>query len=679
MADNDEFRKPFAPYVEWAAATHFEYLPGDWFSVLLELNQPVAEFARQIEASDLLRDLIKIPSMYQATPRDFAPEDLKFCMGIMRREVLEAVVGRSNREEIRKIIASTLKAIERIELGTPAPKSFQPGRSAPVAASLSTSPPRHVIVAVIDDGLAFAHERFRFASGKTRFKYFWDQNDLPSNVLLPGNKARQDFGFGRELTGNDIDNLISQCNHAGSVDEDEVYRRAHQRLVARRAAHGTHVMDVACGLDPHVASASSPYLIGVQLPRWVTEETSGGLLTPLVDAAITYILSRADLIAAEDGTAPLPVVINLSYGTIAGPHDGTGALEAAIDQRIASRKLAPLSVVLPAGNHYLARCHAQIGLPDGGGIKHKPRAHLDWRVQPDNKACSFAEVWLPLTAHTGTRPHLALRIQTPTGHRSPWLHPGQYWAWPSAADVRFEAAYYNAPGQRSWLRLAMSPTAAMSAAGHTAPSGNWEIEIENHGGAVQFDAWVQRGDTPFGYPLWGRQSRFDDPEYVRFDVAGRAEEQDSNASHVRRRGTLNALATGRYSTVVGSYRRSDGKPSEFSGSGPASSRTGPDASAVADDSVAARGVIAAGTRSGSVLALRGTSVAAPQVTRRIADWMAQGLVADRTMVRQYAANGDPGAPKPGTKEEERLGAGRFDGPEPSPQEPPPRDLRWKRW
>ena len=471
--------------------------------------------------------------------------------------------------------------------------------------------------------------------------------------------------------------MLGQCTHAGLIDEDEVYRKAGQKLVARRAAHGTHVMDIACGLDPTDATASVPYLIGVQLPKWVTEETSGALLTPLVDAAIAYILNRADLIAADENTAALPVVINLSYGTIAGPHDGTGALEAAIDQWIAARS-APLSLVLPAGNHYLARCHAHLELPHATK-SYTPHTHLSWRVQPDDKANSFVEVWLPLTATDGKRPHLAFRIQTPTGQHSHWIHPGGYWPWPSANDVRFEATYYDVPGERQWLKLAMGPTATGYAP--AVPSGNWRIEIENHGGgAIEFDAWVQRGDTPFGHPLWGRQSRFDDSRYVRFDLAGRPEQEDVGPSPIHRRGTLNAIATGQYTTVIGGFRHSDGTVAEYSCSGPvATPRTGPDASAVSDDSVAARGVVAAGTRSGSSIALRGTSVAAPQVTRRIADWMTQQVKADRAAVRYFAASGDPGAPNPGSREEERLGAGRFDGPEPPPEETPPRDLRWKRW
>lgn len=684
MAANDQ--KLIAPYVEWAVATEFAYLPGEWFRVLLELTGPAADFAKQVEEHRELEKLIKVPSIYQSVSREFAREDVTFCMAIMSKAALEALVGHPHRQEIRATLAAVSGSLKRIELGTPTNNPFDPTPATVVSEQLAKNPPKNAIIAVIDDGLAFAHERFRFADGTTRFKYFWDQDDLPSHVLLPGNQVVAGFGFGHELTGYQIDDLVSQhCTHAGQVDEDEVYRKAHQKLAARRAAHGTHVMDIACGLDPDDVSETSPYLIGVQLPKWVTEETSGALLTPLVDAAIAYILNRADLIAWEDDTAPLPVVINLSYGTIAGPHDGTGVLEAAIDQWIATRsKSAPLSVVLPAGNHYLSRCHAHLDMPQAakhGATSHHPPRHLDWRVQPDNKACSFAEIWLPLAAQDGYPPNVAFRIHTPTGQHSHWLYPGDYWAWSPTSGVRFEAAYYDPPpGERRWLRLSMAPTTQMRAHPRTVPSGTWRIEMENHGGKVEFDAWIQRGDTPFGHPLWGRQSRLDDADYVRFDPQGHPEQEDIGASDIQRRITLNAIATGQYSIVIGGFRHSDGKVAEYSCSGPVETpRTGPDASAVADDSVAARGVVAAGTRSGSVLALRGTSVAAPQVTRRIAGWMTQGLRGDRAMVRQYAANGDPQAPAPGSRDEERLGAGRFDGPEPAPEEPPPRDLRWKRW
>jgi len=175
-------------------------------------------------------------------------------------------------------------------------------------------------------------------------------------------------------------------------------------------------MDIACGLDPRDPSidwTTSPYLIGVQLPHWATAETSGGWLTPVVLDALIYILDRADKVAARDGTTSLPVVVNLSYGKIAGPHDGTELLESAIDQLIASRP-TPLRVVLPAGNHYLARCHTCFELRTADQIET-----LQWRVQPDNRSASFMEIWLPYSEAGESEAEVEVRITTPEGAVSP--------------------------------------------------------------------------------------------------------------------------------------------------------------------------------------------------------------------------------------------------------------------
>ncbi|WGR90882.1 hypothetical protein MTX20_19685 [Bradyrhizobium sp. ISRA435] len=517
--------------------------------------------------------------------------------------------------------------------------------------------------------MAFAHERFRFSNGNTRFKYFLNQDDV----------AFASPGPGREFTEADINKLLQQCRYANTVDEDQVYQLAGQNLVGRGAKHGTHVMDIACGLDPKDAGADAPYLIGVQLPKWVTQETSGALLTGPAHYAISYIVNRADQIAAELGTALLPIVINLSYGNIAGPHDGTAPLEIAIDQLIAARP-TPLRVVVPAGNHYLARCHSRFDLAastsaDGSTEK------LHWRVQPDDKAMCFMEIWLPLLAPDRTRPQVAVRLTAPTGESSPWVQPGTAWPPSGTTNIRFGVQSVDLTGQRPHILLSLVPTATMETNLPVAPSGTWLVEVENLGSPVTVDAWVQRGDTPFGYPLWGRQSRFDDDDgqYHRFDHAGRLEEEDIGASTIRRRGSLNALATEQRAIVIGGFRRSDCRPSRYSGAGPVSTppatlppRNGPDAAAVADDSVALHGVLAAGTRTGSVVAMDGTSIAAPQVTRLIAEWMKLGQPSDRAAVQQFAATRDSCPPPTAPKLRERIGAGRI--------ELPPRVAkRWQRW
>jgi hypothetical protein len=668
-------RNLIAPYLEWAVATNFAYLGGEWFRVLLEVEGSAASFASDVEKF-AIKPLIRVPTIYQTPPRDLKPTDVTFCMAIMSREALSILVtgeepgGAKLERELVANLVSLAGRIKNIELGTSHKMPFD--KSTPRELKpISADKPKVAIVAVIDDGLAFAHERFRSGTGHTRFKYFWNQDDTTIAHSPSG------FGWGRELTQNNINDLLASCSYSNIVDEDEVYRQAGQTLAARRVKHGTHVMDLACGLGPRDVEANSPYLIGVQLPKWVTEETSGALLTPVVYDAITYILSRADQIATDEGTAPLPIVINLSYGNIAGPHDGTAPLERAIDQLIAARQ-TPLRVVLPAGNHYLARCHSRFSL----AAATSPDGSIDvlrWRIQPDDKSASFVEIWLPEAAAGQTRPQVAVRVTTPIGETTPWIQPGSQWPPPTNHNVRFLVVNLDLAGERPRIVLAVAPTAETTTSLRTAPSGTWLVEVKNEGSAVSVDAWVQRGDTPFGYPLWGRQSRFDNSNYRRFDPAGRLQEQDSPSSPIRRRSTINALATEQQAIVIGGFRRSDYHPSRYSGAGPVATpptvpppRTGPDAAAVADDSVALHGVLAAGTRSGSVVAMNGTSVAAPQITRLIAEWMTNGLASDRAAVQTFARTRDTKPPPSGPAPNERIGTGRIETPARVKE-------RWTRW
>jgi hypothetical protein len=121
--------------------------------------------------------------------------------------------------------------------------------------------------------------------------------------------------------------------------------------------------------------------------------------------------------------------------------------------------------------------------------------------------------------------------------------------------------------------------------------------------------------------------------------------------------------------VIGGFRRNDFHPSRYSGAGPDATpplvpppRTGPDAAATADDSVALYGVLAAGTRSGSVAAMNGTSVAAPQITRLIAGWMTNGVASDRAALQNFARTSDTRPSPSGPAPDQRIGAGRIEMP-----------------
>jgi hypothetical protein len=228
-------------------------------------------------------------------------------------------------------------------------------------------------------------------------------------------------------------------------------------------------------------------------------------------------------------------------------------------------------------------------------------------------------------------------------------------------------------GARKMILLAIAPTASQGA-GNSAPSGTWKVRVVRDGSFAKGDAWIQRDDTPYGFPVRGRQSRFDDDaRYVRFNrqTAELDTDPPGTTSYVRRAGTLSAIATGMRTIVVGGFRRSDGKAARYSGTGPIvkpppggpAVRTGvdPDAAAASEESPACHGVLAAGTHSGSVAAFNGTSVAAPRIARLVADRMILGLASDRAAVQAVATAQETTRPPPKLPAD-RAGAGRIEGP-----------------
>jgi hypothetical protein len=175
-------------------------------------------------------------------------------------------------------------------------------------------------------------------------------------------------------------------------------------------------------------------------------------------------------------------------------------------------------------------------------------------VQPEDATPSYVEIWLP-HANAARQPRVRLRVHSPDGGASPWVNEGESWRQePVPGQVIAEAIYHNAiaPGRdRNMILIALAPTATLQANQLVAPSGVWQIEVQNRGPRATIDAWIQRDDSPFGFPRLGRQSYFDDPAYVRFDDAGREVEMD-NASYVQRRRTINSISTGTQTIVVGS-------------------------------------------------------------------------------------------------------------------------------
>jgi len=564
-------------------------------------------------------------------------------------------------------------------------------RASTVLAGPPNPPP--VVMGVIDDGIAFAHERFRKIVGgviESRVEHWWLQDGPhPPPAVRPFTlPPPQAVPFGCELDKSQIDWTLQDCVTGGVIDEDLVYRKAclidfaktlaaadvNHQSAAWRAPHGTHVMDLACGCDPSPPVHDRPIMC-VQLPTRVTADENPGELYFYIAYGINYIVERAQDLALSWGLASLPVVINVSYGLLADPHDGTGYLEAFIDDKIQEcrNRGFDLRVVLPSGNSYLSRIHGQVSFASAA-----PRT-LRWRVQPDDQTPSFLEIWLP-SVPLAIASRVTLSITSPTGAN--WIIPERpfspvYFGPPWPFNYGQVSSSPWMPSNRTRFIIMLRPTVRHDlnpAIPRVAPAGVWEIELRNTGGltgAVQhlIHAWVRRDDHVYGFPLRGRQSYLDDPRYQRFDHAGRDEEFDNAASLVRRESTINSLATGTEAIVMGGYLRKERVVAKYSAAG---ARTGmpavlpplplppppfvttprwPDAVAASDDSRVHTGVLAAGSHSNSRFAMDGTSVAAPQIARLVADDLAMGGPGNRATVQSWAVPLPP--------QFERSGAGRI--------------------
>lgn len=215
---------------------------------------------------------------------------------------------------------------------------------------------RGKVLGIIDGGLAFAHANF-LRNGRTR-------RPVPRQDRAGVGTVPAALGYGHELTGAEIDRVMQANVFGGLVDETAVYAHFQMGMeLNKRINHGTHVLDIAAGPRTVLAQiagappfpeapptwamanddASRCDILAVQLDWDTVLDTSGGSMNVHIMDGLMYMLSRCESSAR--------LVVNLSWGTLSGPHDGSSVLEAAMDQLI-GLKAGRLQIILPASNSY---------------------------------------------------------------------------------------------------------------------------------------------------------------------------------------------------------------------------------------------------------------------------------------------------------------------------------------
>jgi hypothetical protein len=609
----------FDPYLIWAEADNFAGYglnkPPKWLPLLVELAPGVSVVQFKAAAST---QWLYVPLVYTSSA---APTGLRYCTARVRPAFFKHIQPGGSLHAL----------LNRFELGLPVDHQFNesqdPSQTAPdtLATPLSAQAllPGKVL-GLIDGGLAFANANF-LRSGKARTRYFWRQ-DREGVGHEPAA-----MGYGHELTDVEINKAMKLNTFGGLVDESAVYTHFELWDLQKSISHGTHVMDIACGprtllaqtagAPPHLDAppswaladddASKCPLVAVQLDWANVVDTSGGSMNVSVMDGLMYILSRC--------TSKAQLAVNISWGTLAGPHDGTSVLEAAMDQLV-DLKAGKLQIIVPAGNGYQSRTHANATLSKGEHIT------LNWCIQPDDATQSFLELWLPQGAEGVT-----VQITAPGRAPLPALAWGESGMCVDGGGHPVCALIYPsrvATGAHGTCALVtVAPTFSFEDSTTTAPNGAWEVTITNtRAGPVTFDAYIERDDVAIGQHTGARQSRFQDKWYDKSGNPGSFVDHPDNPSPIRRSGSFNSLSTGSKTVNVGGVRMTGSTWAHYSPRKPNPDSTRlqrpgvvivPDTVAYSDDNPALLGLRAAGTRSGAVVRLVGTSASAPQLTRKL--------------------------------------------------------------
>ena len=601
----------------------------------------------------------------------------------------------------------------RFQLGLPRGDGLSTNL-APMWTVPSSSEALH-FVGVIDDGLPFMHPDINPNGADVYF--VWDQNGVETvegSGPIPGT-APVNMAYGREFVGlpsrgassnqaspkkslfakltasaqsilgfpptqaNAPQVIANQSLIASVIQSSKLtdpagydqhaYKLLRYSIDGPARKHGVGVLHAAVGKgvrNPHISGGTAVVvptkkfpLIAVQFPSTAARDTSGGWLGFHVLDGVRYIIDRASAVAkrAVPASGKWDVVINVSFGGNAGPHDGTSVVECAMDE-LCDEYSANVAIVLAAGNTHARRMHAHRSVT-GGPVPGR----FFVAVPPDKTSDTYVEIWIPESL-AGVLDKLSLTVFSPDHATRPPLKVGSSAMWregvnnTNVGDTTAALIFCKkvAQGDNGTMALlAIRPTAA-SRTRSRALAGLWRVEVnldEGVAGTHEFHAWIERDDRLTGVRRTQQAKFVDDGtgSVVSVPDAPTSPEQIDTF-------TMNGIAHGKQTFVAGGLyaqsRISAAPPyahafvPRYSSAGPGvivngSTRRGPDFSAITDTSKSSVGLILSGALAGRSTRMSGTSIAAPRVSNYLATQLAGGktIATVRADIAKLVAPTDP--------------------------------------
>jgi len=349
---------------------------------------------------------------------------------------------------------------------------------------------RGVIIGIIDSGINILHPVFRLPNDqtKTRIRRLLDQTQTPP-VDIIYEKAQ-------------IETHIASSTQI--IQPGTMVRGTRVETDSDDHKHGTHVAGIAAGNGKKAEFCTGEFkYVGVAPDAElviVKYHFPGGVDS--LQRAIQFIAHTADTALPN----PMPAVINMSFATFLGPHDGTDPMDRLIDNFLLVRSRLPMPVqpvvlVAAAGNmgdQVDVNADPLTMLPD-------QNTHATGSILPGGVVKTLRFDVLPVNPTPGKQftSMVEIRFTAPNGLGCQLIPPGNNirsgsnLAAPNTvasfvegrknSSCRIEgAAVIGAPAGS--FRIGITIT---SVAGDTNQGGEWIILLTNAGAAaITYHAWI---------------------------------------------------------------------------------------------------------------------------------------------------------------------------------------------
>jgi subtilisin family serine protease len=351
-----------------------------------------------------------------------------------------------------------------------------------------------VIVAVIDTGIDIFHESFKTAGGQTRILELWDQSATTGGSAPPA-------GFtagGRVYNSVQINAALTAGPPFASVDTN---------------GHGTHVAGTAAGNGRQDDRCSNPgHYVGVAPEAGLVVVKAIALPAPAsgdTREALRWC-AQAGARHALAGVSK-PVVINCSFGSDLGAHDGNDYSDVSIDRILRPTGLpvpAGLAVVCSAGNEGFGSTHDSGTLGPTG--QPAATATVSFYMPANSSTPDPIAIWYDgvgsitvtvtapaSTAFPGTNTTGAF---APGGTGSPFTIGGMQ------VSITSPTAGSAAHGNKKEINLSISATN-----GRRMRDGVWTLTLVNTAAVVaNYDIYSSSSHTD-GYPVFRLPTDSGDP------------------------------------------------------------------------------------------------------------------------------------------------------------------------